>query len=199
VGAILGFVTISVVGAGRRLPTSNSEDEARPAVAARAAAPAPVGARRARLHDLERIESNLTNRIAELEAADAVARFLPPRDMPARFGGPAVGAAVETAIAASGVGGRVDEIDCSAFPCLVVAHYARGDLLGRLQRELNHNPQYSGDVALVMPVGDDPAGRGGQLVGAIIFPRAEPRAAEILAAFKRRRAEALAKRMGDQG
>jgi hypothetical protein len=32
-----------------------------------------------------------------------------------------------------------------------------------------------------------------------VFPRAEPRAAEIMAAFKRRRAEALAKRMGEHG
>jgi hypothetical protein len=119
--------------------------------------------------------------------------------MPVRFSGPQVRAAVETAMAASGVGGHVDEVDCSAFPCLVVAKYGSVDQLGKLQRELRRNPEYGGDIALVLPMGADPAGAGGALVGAIIFPRGEPRAAEILAAFKRRRSEALAKRLRTQG
>jgi hypothetical protein len=196
--AALGFASVAAIGAALR---PRDETGRRPAAAierATVTTPAPACDRRARLDDLRKIEAGLAGRIEELTAADATARFLPPRDLPARFSGTAVRTAVDAAIGASGVVGRVDEVDCSAFPCLVVARYARADQLGRLQRELRHNPEYSSDVALVMPMGDAPEG-GGTLVGVIVFPRTEPRAAEILAAFKRRRADALEKRVGAGG
>jgi hypothetical protein len=193
VAGALGFASVSAVGGAlrRRRPVDTADPT--PATTA-----APACDRWARLDDLRKIEDNLASRIAELTAADAVARFLPPRDLPARFSGPAVRAAVETAIAATGVGGRVDEVDCSAYPCLVLAHYAHGGELGKLQSELRHSPDYGNDIALALPMGEDPAG-GGTLIGAIVFPRTEPRAAEILASFKRRRGEALAKRVGESG
>jgi hypothetical protein len=198
VAAVLGFATVAVIGGALRPRDAPGRRPAAPIERAPVTTPAPASDRRARLDDLRKIEAGLASRIEELTAADATARFLPPRDMPARFSGAAVRAAVDAAIGASGVAGRVDEVDCSAFPCLVVAHYARADQLGRLQRELRRNPEYSTDVALAMGMGDAPEGDG-TLVGVIVFPRTEPRAAEILAAFKRRRADALEKRLGDGG
>jgi len=191
--AMVGFAGVSAVGGALRSGKSVDPGLAPPSESESAVEAAPTCDRRSRLDDLRKMESNLASQIEELTAADATARFLPPRDMPVRFSGPVVRTAVETAIAASGVGGHVDEVDCSAYPCLVIGHYERADLLGRLQRGLRDNPEYAGDIALVMPMGRDPA--GGTLVGAIVFPRNEPRAAEILAAFKRRRADALSKRV----
>jgi hypothetical protein len=193
--ALLGFAGVSFIGGALR-PRKSADAHPAATVEPKPAVEAAQSCdRQARLDDLRKIESSLASQIEELTAADATARFLPPRDMPVRFSGPAVRTAVEAAITASGVGGRVDEVDCSAYPCLVVGHYARGDLLGKLQHELARNPDYASDITLVRPMGKDPAG-GGTLVGAIVFPRTEPRAAEILAAFKRRRADALTKRVG---
>jgi len=196
--AVLGFVGVAAVGVLLRSQGRVDDRTAASLEAGRATDPGRSCDRRARLDDLRRIEAKLTSRVDELTAADATARFLPPRDVPIRFSGTAVRTAVETAIGASGVGGRVDEVDCSAFPCLAIAHFARGELLGKLQRELRRSPEYADDIALVTKMGDDPAG-GGALVGAIVFPRNEPRAAEILAAFKRRRAEAVARWIPERG
>ena len=193
-GGLLGFVSVTVVaGAMRSRPRTG------PGVATVEAGPSLPGEAplrcdpRARLEDLRKIEATLASRIAELTEADGVARFLPPRDLPARFAGPAVKSAVEAAIAGSDLAGRVDEVDCSAYPCLVVGHYASAGQIGRVQRELRGNPEYADDIALVMTMGNDPKG-GGALIGAVVFPRKEPRAAEIVAAFRRRRAEVMDKR-----
>jgi hypothetical protein len=193
----LGFASVTVVGGALRPRRPVAQDGAAAVAEESRGEPARRCDRRSRLSDLDKLETSLASQIDELTAADATARFLPPRDLPARFSGPAVRTAVEAAIGATGVDGRVDEVDCSAYPCLVIGHYARHDQLGKLQRELRLRPEYSTDVMMVMPMGEDPA--GGTLVGAIAFPRNEPRAAEIVEAFRRRRADALTKRVGEPG
>jgi len=193
-GGLLGFVSITALGGALGLRRSSRSVPAAETPPPSAEAIRQCGADE-RLEELGRKESELASRIDELTAADTVARFLPPPDLPARFAGPVVRSAVEDAIARSGLAGRVDEVDCNAFPCLIVGHYASTDELGRVQRGLRQNPQYADDIALVMAMGDDPAG-GGALFGAVAFPRGEPRAAEIMAAFKRRRAEVMERRAG---
>ena len=195
--AALGFACVSAIGGALR-PRKPVDPEGTASVAEGSMQPPERRCdRRTRLSDLDKLEASLASQIEELTAADATARFLPPRDLPARFSGPQVRTAVEAAFSATGVDGRVDEVDCSEYPCLVIGHYARRDQLGKLQRELRLRPEYSTDVMMVMPMGEDPA--GGTLVGAIAFPRNEPRAAEILESFRRRRADALTKRVGEPG
>jgi hypothetical protein len=193
-GGLLGFLSVSAFGsvvASRRAAAPLGSTVVIPAAGSETTGGCD---HRNRLADLAAMESRLARRIEELTAADAVARFLPPRDLPARFAGPAVGWAVTAAIAGSGLAGRVEEIDCSSYPCLVVGRYARADQIGRLQRGLRNHPEYAGDVSLVMPMGNDPSDGQFALIGAIVFPHGEPRAAEILAAFRRRRAEVLERR-----
>jgi len=193
-GGLLGFVSVTALGgamASRRAAHRLGATTRAPATSSE---PTPVCDRTSRLADLTKMESGLAGRIEELRAADAVARFLPPRDLPPRFAGSAVRSAVEDAIAGSDVAGRVDDVDCSAYPCLVIGHYAHGQEVGRVQRGLRANPAYTDDVALVMAMGADPGGGAETMIGAIVFPRNEPRAAEFLAAFRRRRTEVMERR-----
>jgi hypothetical protein len=187
-GALFGFGSVTVLGAGVRAgvgrPATRESTADAPGRDEEGACPDRQG----RIAELQAMEGDLRRRIEELVAADAAARFLAPPDAPARFAGPALRMAMERAIAGVGVGGRVDEVDCSAFPCVVFGRLAGGDRLGDLQERLGRDPDYSNDVALVVAMTTDV----GQVVfGAEIFPRSEPRAAEIVAAFRRRRTEAL--------
>jgi hypothetical protein len=199
-GVVLGFAVVSAVSRGMPAGRDAARNGTGRAAAADARRSEPELERtcadqNSRIEDLRKTEEYLVRRIGELAAADAAARFLPPRDLPARYEGPAVRTAVEEAIAGSGIAGRVHDVDCSAYPCMVVGQYASGKQIGKLQRGLVQNPQYGGDIVLAIAMGADPGAPGAALFGAIIVPRAEPRAAEILAAFKRRRGETLERRV----
>ena len=77
----------------------------------------------------------------------------------------------------------------------MLGHYADAKRFGELQRELRRTTAYADDIVMAVAMGKDPRASDGILFGLIVIPRNEPRAAEILEAVRRRRADALDKRL----
>jgi hypothetical protein len=141
------------------------------------AADSEVTARAARVGQLSRQAESLFQ-------ANLLAHFQPPKDLPARFSGNAIEAALHSSIVAAGVDAEILGTDCSEYPCIAKGRTRSAADLQKIKDQFFDQPVYSADLKqLSRGRGDDPRE---YRFAATVYPSTDPRLGEIFASFTRR-------------
>jgi hypothetical protein len=119
-----------------------------------------------------------------LLVANEHARFRPPKDLPARFGGRAIEETLHRSIRAAGVDAEILGTDCSEYPCLTMARTRSAADLQKIKDEFFDQPAYGADIKqLTRARSADPRE---YRFGATVYQDTDPRLGELFAAFTRR-------------
>jgi hypothetical protein len=182
-GFALGGLAAAAWNLGRGRP------EPAPAVTAAAAATETDRAARACADDQEvmtraaRVDA-LSRQADALSLANAQAHFRPPADLPARFSGKAIEAALHTSILAAGVDAEILGTDCSEYPCVTTGRTRSAADLQKVKDQFFAQATYAADLKqLTRARADDPRE---YRFAATVYQSTDPRIGEIFAAFTRR-------------
>jgi len=116
--------------------------------------------------------------------ANLQGHFLPPEGLPARFSGPAIERALQTAIVAAGVKAEALGTDCSEYPCLATARVHSEEEMQKIKDQFFDHPGYAADMKQLARARG--AGPTEYRFGATAYPATDPRQGEIVAALDRR-------------
>jgi hypothetical protein len=116
--------------------------------------------------------------------ANSQARFLPPKELPARFSGKAIEETLHRSILAAGVDAEILGTDCNEYPCVTTARARSTADVRKIKEQFFDQPTYAADIKQLSPArADDPKELR---FGATIYQSTDQRPAELLAAFSRR-------------
>jgi hypothetical protein len=119
-----------------------------------------------------------------LFTANLEAHFLPPRNLPARFGGREIEHTLKGSIDAAGVKAELLGTDCSEYPCVTTARAHSAEDLQKIKDQFFEQAAYVGDIKQLARAKAD--GPTDYRFGATIYPATDPRRGEIFAALTRR-------------
>jgi hypothetical protein len=183
--AVAGFA-LGALAAVWSFPRTRSTPAATlPAAGEVAAAPLPSACR----DDAEvatrtaRVEA-LNKEAESLFAANTLAHFQPPKDLPGRFGGKMIAEALHQAILAAGVEAEILGTDCREYPCVTTARARSAEDMQKIKHQFFEQPAYGADMKQVVRTRtEDPRE---YRFGVTVYQSTDPRGEELYAALGRR-------------